>query len=246
MKKEYYIYLTTNLVNGKKYIGQHYGQLDDKYYGSGVIIAKAIAEYGKENFVKEILEITTQEQIDEIEKYYIQKYNAVEDDNFYNISEGGQNGNGWKYAQQYWNEHSEEAKQIQQNNMKKLRQWWKEHPKELEANNKLLVEEAKKWRLAHPEEVKQHMKKINQAKEKWQQEHPEEHQNQIDKWRIAGSKANSKKVLCITTNEEFESASAAGRFYNIPQPNISKCCRGERNSAGKHPETGEKMVWKYI
>lgn len=60
------------------------------------------------------------------------------------------------------------------------------------------------------------MKKVNEAKEKWQQEHPEEHQNQIDEWCRAGSKANSKKVLCITTNEEFESASAAGRYYNIP------------------------------
>ena len=43
MEKQYYIYLTTNLVNGKKYIGQHYGRLDDKYFGSGVIITKAIA-----------------------------------------------------------------------------------------------------------------------------------------------------------------------------------------------------------
>lgn len=246
MKKQYYIYLTTNLINGKKYIGQHYGRLDDKYFGSGVIITKAIAEYGKENFVKEILEITTQEQIDEVEKYYIQKYNAVEDDNFYNISEGGQNGNGWKYAHQYWLEHPKEAKRVQEHNMQQAQQWWKEHPEEQEVNKQRLLDNSTKWRQEHPKEVQEHMKKINQAKEKWQKEHPEEHQNQIDKWRMAGSKANSKKVLCITTNEEFESASAAGRFYNIPQPNISKCCRGERNSAGKHPETGEKMVWKYI
>lgn len=246
MEKQYYIYLTTNLVNGKKYIGQHYGRLDDKYFGSGVIITKAIAEYGKENFIKEILEITTQEQIDEVEKYYIQKYNAVEDDNFYNISDGGQNGNGWKYAHQYWLEHPKEAKRVQEHNIQQVQQWWKEHPEEQEINKQRLLENSTKWRQEHPKEVQKHMKKVNQAKEKWQQEHPEEHQNQIDEWRMAGSKANSKKVLCITTNEEFESASAAGRFYNIPQPNISKCCRGERNSAGKHPETGEKMVWKYI
>lgn len=246
MKKEYYIYLTTNLINGKKYIGQHYGRLDDKYFGSGILITKAIAEYGKENFVKEILEITTQEQIDEVEKYYIQKYNAVEDDNFYNISEGGQNGNGWKHAHQYWLEHPEKAKLIWERNIQQLQQWWKEHPEEQEINKQRLLENSTKWRQEHPEEVQKLMKKVNRAKEKWQQEHPEEHRNQINEWRMAGSKANSKKVLCITTNEEFESASAAGRFYNIPQPNISKCCRGERKSAGKHPKTGEKMMWKYI
>lgn len=243
--KQYYIYLTTNKINGKKYIGQHHGELDDSYFGSGVIIAKAIKEYGKENFTKEILEITTQDKIDEVEKYYIDLYNAVEDENFYNISEGGQQGNGWKYACQYWRDHPEKAQEVYQANAKKVQQWWKEHPEELALNNQKLVENAAKWRQEHPEEVKAIMKKVNTSKEKWQQEHPIEHQNQIDQWRAAGSKANSKRVLCITTNEEFESASAAARYYNIPQPNISKCCRGERKSAGKHPETGEKMIWKF-
>lgn len=244
--KQHYIYLTTNLINGKQYIGQHYGELNDSYYGSGVVIAKAIQQYGKENFTKEILAITTQEEIDELEKFYIAQFNAVESDNFYNLSEGGQQGNGWAHAHKYWQDHPEEAKRVQQENMTKLQQWWREHPEELKANNEKLIESARKWRENNPHKVQEHMKEVNQAKEKWQQEHPEEYQNQIDEWRMAGSKANSKKVLCITTNEEFESASAAGRFYNIPQPNISKCCKGERKSAGKHPETGAKMVWKYI
>ena len=36
--KQYYIYLTINLINGKKYIGKHYGELDDSYLGSGTIL----------------------------------------------------------------------------------------------------------------------------------------------------------------------------------------------------------------
>lgn len=244
--KQYYIYLTTNKINGKKYIGQHHGELNDSYFGSGIVISKAIKEYGKENFEKEILEITTQDKIDEVEKYYIDLYNAVEDENFYNISDGGQKGNAWKYAHKYWEEHPEEAKRVQQENIKKAQEWWGEHPEEQEINRKRLLHFSTKWRDEHPEQVKEQMIKVNRAKEKWQLEHPEEHQNQIDQWRAAGSKANSKKILCVTTGEEFESASAAGRYYNIPQPNISKCCRGERKSAGKHPETQEKMIWKYI
>lgn len=50
--KQYYVYLTTNLVNNKKYIGQHYGEVTDSYIGSGSILKKAIEKYGKNNFKK--------------------------------------------------------------------------------------------------------------------------------------------------------------------------------------------------
>lgn len=99
MDKCYYIYLTTNLINNKKYIGMHHGYIDDDYLGSGNIILEAINKYGKENFKKEILHISkTYEENCEQEKYFITKYNAVADKNFYNIHEGGAGGNttaGW-------------------------------------------------------------------------------------------------------------------------------------------------------
>ena len=55
----------------------------------------------------------------------------------------------------------------------------------------------------------------------------------------------SKKVKCITTGEVFNCMSDAERKYNIYQGDISKCCRGKLKSAGKHPATGEKLVWEY-
>ena len=61
--KQYYIYLTTNLIDGKKYIGQHAGSVNDNYLGSGVLLTKAIEKYGKENFKKEILEICKKSDI---------------------------------------------------------------------------------------------------------------------------------------------------------------------------------------
>ena len=49
------VYLTENLVNGKKYVGMD-SKNNSKYLGSGKLIAKAVKKYGSHNFKKTILE----------------------------------------------------------------------------------------------------------------------------------------------------------------------------------------------
>lgn len=95
MKKEHFIYLTTNNINGKKYVGQHTGYTTDDYLGSGTLLKKAIKKYGKENFSREIIcYCKDQKELDEKETFYINNFfNAVKDENFYNIAEGGRGGN---------------------------------------------------------------------------------------------------------------------------------------------------------
>ena len=56
----------------------------------------------------------------------------------------------------------------------------------------------------------------------------------------------AKKVKCITTDEVFNAVRTASRKYNVSCGNIVNCCKGRKKSAGKHPITGEKLVWKYI
>ena len=53
---KYYLYLLTNTLNNKYYIGVHrtVDPLDD-YYGSGTVISRAISKYGKDAFNKSIL-----------------------------------------------------------------------------------------------------------------------------------------------------------------------------------------------
>jgi hypothetical protein len=96
-----FVYLTTNLINGKKYIG--YTTRNDKNYkGSGSIIKSAIKKYGKENFSLKILEkCSSLKKLYFSEIKWIKKYNAVEDNNFYNLCYGGYGGNP-KTLKKYW------------------------------------------------------------------------------------------------------------------------------------------------
>jgi len=100
-----YIYLTTNKVNGKKYVGMCSRPEDDSkdYFGSGTILSAAVKKYGKKNFVKEILgRYNTVEELKSAEVYWIKFYNAVLSEDFYNITEGGVGGDTKCYGKREW------------------------------------------------------------------------------------------------------------------------------------------------
>lgn len=91
-----FVYLTTNLTNGKQYVGAHNGEINDAYLGSGNILYHAIIKYGRKNFKREILEICdTPEESFKLEEKYIKKYNTLSP-NGYNISPYGGNLPGSK------------------------------------------------------------------------------------------------------------------------------------------------------
>lgn len=56
----------------------------------------------------------------------------------------------------------------------------------------------------------------------------------------------AKSVICLNTLEVFEYIKLVEDTYNIHKTAVSAVCRGKRKSAGKHPETGEKLVWMYL
>lgn len=85
------IYKTTNLINGKFYVGKDERNKPD-YLGSGIKLQRAIKKYGKENFIKETLEVcSTREELIEREKYWITETKAQKLG--YNIADGGWGGN---------------------------------------------------------------------------------------------------------------------------------------------------------
>lgn len=91
------IYKTTNLVNGKIYVGR---QLHDNpnYIGSGKIMQRAIEKYGRVNFKKEILEVCSSvAELNTKEQFWIHQLNSTDKDIGYNIMTGGQGGNHYNY-----------------------------------------------------------------------------------------------------------------------------------------------------
>ena len=64
-------------------------------------------------FSKEILcYCQTREEANEKEKEIIAFYNAVDSEKFYNIQEGGANGDGWRSYHRWCKNHPEEAEKI--------------------------------------------------------------------------------------------------------------------------------------
>lgn len=82
------VYKTTCKVNGKIYIGVHSCYNPD-YIGSGKLIKLAIAKYGKDKFVREVLyEFETASEAYAKEKELVTPEFALETSN-YNLREGG-------------------------------------------------------------------------------------------------------------------------------------------------------------
>jgi group I intron endonuclease len=81
------IYLTENLINGKKYIGKD-SRNNPAYLGSGKYLHQAIKKYGRKNFKKTILEYCDcLESLNFREIYWLKKYNCVEDPMYYNMTD---------------------------------------------------------------------------------------------------------------------------------------------------------------
>lgn len=101
------IYLITNKINGKQYVGQtkhtleyrwseHISTSKSKRFW---LVHKAIAKYGEENFLVETLHICeTKEEMDFVEMFYIALLNSKAPIG-YNLTDGGDGPTGHKHSE---------------------------------------------------------------------------------------------------------------------------------------------------
>jgi group I intron endonuclease len=124
-KKYHFIYKTTNLLNGKYYIGVHStNNMEDGYMGSGNRLRLAIRKHGKENFKREIIEYCATRQELYLREEEVVNLNEIAKIECMNLRVGGEGGGTPQSAkvtnEKRWIENREANIKIASDNFRRL------------------------------------------------------------------------------------------------------------------------------
>ena len=236
-----YIYSITNIKNNKKYVGMTSKSIleSTEYYGSGLYIKRAIKKQGKQDFVKEILEICeTIEELKKQEVYWIYKIKCKHPIG-YNLTDGGdgvinptknvrkkisnklKNLTG-KNHQHYGMKRSKETKQKMRN---------AQLGKILSRETRDKISGAKTG-FKYPKEFGEKMSKILKGIK-----HNKEWNEKVAR-NQPSNRATVQYDKEMNVVNEFYSISDASRQTGIAKGSICNCCKGKAKTAGK-------FIWKY-
>lgn len=249
--KNYTVYMHISPSN-KRYIGITSINVNQRWKNGngykGQVFYNAINKYGWDNFQHIIIaKGLTEEESKWLEIELIREFDTTNPKYGYNVTKGGESSNGrsGELNPMFGKTHTEEWKEKMSKTMSgennpnygthHTEEWCKEHSKRMSGENhpfygKTMSEESKqKNREAH-------LGKIIS----------EETRKKMGESRSGKNNPLARKVICITTNEMFDTLKEGAEKYNIKSvSHITNCCKRERKSCGKHPITGEKLVWMY-
>lgn len=213
-----YVYITENLVNGKRYIGQHQAkEFDKNYLGSGVVFLKALKKYGKKNFQVKIIEWgNSLEDLNKKEIYWIDYYNAARSEDFYNVSLGG---GGFLMT--------DEMKEINRQTQKIVQC----HPDVVEKKRKALLGKKLPKESCLKMSIKQ--KEIQNRKE----------QRELRRLQNLGNNRAGKPVVCIETHKIYKSSLDAARSFGKNDHSAIAYCARRYQKGGSNTAYG--FHWRY-
>ena len=246
------IYKITNKVNGKVYIGQSWDIetriKNHRSHTHNEHLLNAMKKYGTNSFTFETI-ITfkdgpfTQNYLNKFEKYFVQQYDALNEEKGYNIKEGGQFGPIAEETKQKISKtltgkkQSEETKKkrsISNTGKKRTPEFCKMLSEMMIGRHPVTEECKEKQRLSHlgkkqsPELIAKRI--AHQYGVPLSKEHKEKLRDKKNKI--------GKKVICLDTDEVFDNAYKASIKYEINQKQMTACCRGEQPTCGGYH-------WKY-
>ena len=217
-----YIYLITNKINGKQYIGQTIrDDINTRWKqhknnkSANMPISHAYNKYGIENFKFQIICICFDEDCNKFEKEYIQKFNTISP-NGYNLREGGENS--------------------------------RHHPDTINKLSKIMKD---KWKITnHPciglkysEEYKKKMSdSVKQTLKEKKINGVEQNIKCLENLKEASEKRKRKIAQYSKENiliKEYNSITDAEKYTNINNRRISEVCNLKSKSAGG-------FIWKFV
>lgn len=216
---KYYVYETTNNINGKIYVGITGRDLlaGNQYIGSGTLIRRAIKKYGKENFNRKILcivgsrDFALELESKIVDCEFINRYDT------YNIQIGGSSGPAFNGEENgmYGKTHSSETKQKMSevklgNNYGCGRRSNETRQKIINAHKD---QRCGMYGKTHSTDTKEKIRKTRIGK----------HLSNETKLKL--SKINSKS--CIIQGLEFGSQNEASKYFGVGRSTISRWIKKE-------------------
>jgi group I intron endonuclease len=218
------IYLITNKINGKRYVGQTIQTLRNRWHGhkqaslpgkSTVPLYNAIRKYGLENFeIKVLSRSHSMEELNHREAYCIKLLGTLSP-NGYNLATGGSNSL-----------HSQETKDkiSKIKTGKKIGPYTEQHSKNMSIAQKGIPKpHSKEW-------CENHKNKMTGRK----------HSEESKQKRRDGGKC--KKIFSPETNKTYGSIAKAGREHGISPANIHTLMHGKIKFL-RDKVTGQKLTF---
>jgi len=264
-----FIYITTNMINGKRYIGQRkFSNSWQRYLGSGSSLKSAIKKYGRENFKREIVDFAyNKEELNLKEILLIKELDAVGSENYYNILKGGYNS-----------EISYNNKIIRNKNISKAltgricpKGADNKSAKSVICLNTLtifgsMIDASKYYNISNKiisanctgkrryiginnevfifEFLNEDILKMNEDSLNL---YAVNRINEAIKFKNNYNKKenhiNARRIICLNTCEIFDCMTLASEKYNVSNKNISSVCIGKRNYAGRINE--QFLLWEF-
>lgn len=244
----YSIYIHINKINNKVYIGQTCQKPQKRWdngrgYETSPKFYNAILKYGWDNFQHQILfSNLSQEQANQKQQQLILQYKSTDDNYGYNITSGGSNF-----------KHSQETKRKigQANHISLQGNKWSQHQRQI-MSQMFSGQNNPFYGKHHTEQTK---RKISQSRKgkRAGEDHPfygkHRSQQELQKMSKGRKSKGGKQVKCINTGEIFPTMMDAARWCGLKNSSsIGQICNktGKQKTAGKHPQTGEKLMWEFV
>lgn len=240
-----FIYITTNLVNGKRYLGQRrFTKGWQKYLGSGKVFKDALKKHGKENFHRDIIYICySEEELNETEYQISVFLNVVESDNWYNLVYGGGSTRGWKHSTTSKEKmsKSKSGKYRGENNP-----MYGKNPFANKTEKEMLTINEKKSKALSGKNNPMYGIHLNgELNPFYHKHHTEETKNKLSqkaKKQTQGYKnPRATPVYCIELNRIFWGAMEVEIVYGLSHQSIAHCCNEYRGC-----KTVGGYTWKYV